>query len=78
METKMRKFAVLGASALVLALGLASASAQPNFNGTVNQDQAQAAASGALFAAPALQEGRAAATEGQGIAPVILEKNGVR
>jgi hypothetical protein len=79
----MRKNALLSASALVLALGVASASAEPHFNGELNQnpDQTlQAPASGGYYAAPTLREGRAAAIEGQGqgIAPVITEKNSVR
>jgi hypothetical protein len=74
----MRKIALLSASALVLALGVASASAEPHFNGVLTQSQDQTAQSGGYLAVPTLREGRAAAFEGQGIAPVITEKNSVR
>jgi hypothetical protein len=74
----MRKIALLGASALVLALGVASASAQPHYNGVFNQTPGQAAASDSYVATPPLHEGRTAAIQGQGIGPVILERNSVR
>jgi hypothetical protein len=73
----MRKIALLGASALVLALGVASASAQPHYNGVFNQTPGQAASDG-YVATPMLHEGRAAAMQGQGIDSVILERNSVR
>jgi hypothetical protein len=75
-KTLMRKIALLSASALVLVLGVASASAEPHYNGVLTQDQT--AQSGGYLAVPTLREGRAAAFEGQGIAPVITEKNSVR
>ena len=60
----------------MLALGVASASAQPT-NGLV-QNFGQAAASDSYSATPAMHEGRAAAIQNQGIDPVILERNSVR
>jgi hypothetical protein len=72
----MRKIALLSASALVLALGVASASAQPNRD--LVWGQTQTSASNSYFANPKLHEGRAAAMDSQGIDPVILEKNTVR
>lgn len=74
----MRKFAIIGASALVLALGVTSASAERNYDGTPSQTPGQAAASDGYSATPTLHEGRAAAIQSQGIDPVILEHNGVR
>jgi hypothetical protein len=74
----MRKIALLSASALVLALGVASASAQPNRDLVWGQTQNQTSASDSYSANPKLHEGRAAAVEGQWIDPVILEKNTVR
>jgi hypothetical protein len=79
METKMHKLAVLGASALVLALGVANASAQPNRDLAPGNGQTGVYQTTAPEASTAkLHEGRAAATDVQGIDPVIVEKHGVR
>jgi hypothetical protein len=72
----MRKIALLSASALVLALGVATASAQPNRDLATGYDQTQT--STIPVTNPKLHEGRAAATYGQGIDAVIVEKHGVR
>jgi hypothetical protein len=56
METIMRKIALLGASALVLAIGAASASAQPS------TEQLLAAGQAGPSQATSVSEGRAAAT----------------
>jgi hypothetical protein len=72
----MRKIALLSASALILALGVATASAQPNRDLATGVDQTPT--SNIYVANPKLHEGRAAATYGQGIDSVIVEKHGVR
>jgi hypothetical protein len=74
----MRKIALLSASALILALGVATASAQPNRDLATGVDQTPT--SNIYVANPKLHEGRAAATEfqHQGIDLVITEKHGVR
>jgi pectate lyase len=59
METIMRKFALLGASALVLALGVATASAEPSTQQLLNAGQGF----GQTSSSATLSEGRAAATE---------------
>jgi hypothetical protein len=64
----MRKIALLSASALVLALGVASASAQPRTEDVMNHGQTGAFQT---YAAPT-QEGRAAFVESQG--PVVLDQ----
>ncbi len=69
----MRKFALLGASALVLALGVAGASAEPfdpvsGYNGS-----AAGFAYGYPHGAPT-NEGRAAATENWAPASSVLEQ----
>ena len=61
----MRKIALLSASALVLALGVASASAQPTTDQLLAAGQAGASST-------QVYEGRAAAIETQ--APVILDQ----
>jgi hypothetical protein len=64
METIMRKFALLGASALVLALGVASASAQPSGQDFLTRGQTSAYQNYAPKASGATAyEGRAAAIE---------------
>ncbi len=65
----MRKFALLGASALVLALGVASASAEP-FNPVTGYD---GSATGRYYGS-AMSEGRAAATDNTGPTTSILEQ----
>jgi hypothetical protein len=60
----MRKIAVLGASALVLALGVASASAVPTTDQIMNHGEAATVQTFAPNASGAkVQEGRAAAIE---------------
>jgi hypothetical protein len=54
----MRKIALLGASALVLALGVASASAQPTTDQVLNHGQ-----TGAFTTSATAHEGRAASVE---------------
>jgi hypothetical protein len=56
----MRKIALLGASALVLALGVASASAQPTTDQVLSRGQ-----TGAFSTSAPTYEGRAASVEGQ-------------
>jgi hypothetical protein len=56
----MRKIALLGASALVLALGVATASAQPRTNEVLDHGQTSAFSTSAPT-----YEGRAASVEGQ-------------
>ncbi len=71
----MRKIALLGASALVLALGVASVSAEPfnpvtGYNGSANGSYlGDGASRGAT-----LNEGRAAATDGAATTSSILEQ----
>jgi hypothetical protein len=60
----MRKIALLGASALVLALGVASASAQPRTNEVLDHGQTGVFQTYSASSAT-LNEGRAAAVEGQ-------------
>jgi hypothetical protein len=63
METKMRKLVLLGASALVLALGVVGASAQPTTDQIMNAGKGATFPSSAAVAMnPTIQEGRAAAT----------------
>jgi hypothetical protein len=62
----MRKIALLSASALVLALGVASASAQPRTDEVLNHNRAGAYQTYAPNSPSAtVNEGRAAAVEGQ-------------
>ena len=58
----MRKFALLGASALVFALGAGSASAQPSTEQLLAAGQAGPAQ---VSSSATVHEGRAAATEAQ-------------
>jgi ABC-type glycerol-3-phosphate transport system substrate-binding protein len=75
----MRKIALLGASALVLALGVASASAEPTTAQIMKQDQTGTYQTYAPNAPSAtVHEGRAAAFEGSAINPVITQPRGVR
>jgi hypothetical protein len=67
----MRKIALLGASALVLALGVASASAEPTTAQILSHGQNGAYQNYA-------HEGRAAAVDGFGADSVILDHHGVR
>jgi hypothetical protein len=63
METNMRKLAVMGASALVMALGVVGASAQPTTDQVMNAGKGATFLSSAAVAMnPTIQEGRAAAT----------------
>jgi hypothetical protein len=63
METKMRNFAVMGASALVLALSVGGASAQP---GT---DQLLNAGDGATFQSSTAVQSNTTIIEGRATAP---------
>ncbi len=63
----MRKIALFSASVLVLALGVASASAEPTTDAVMNHGQAVASTS--VF------EGRAAAIQGQAPANVLIDQS---
>ncbi len=63
----MRKLAVLGASALVLALGVASASAEPSTAQVMSHGQTSA-----------IQEGRAAAVDSAYPDSIIVQSRSVR
>jgi hypothetical protein len=67
----MRKLALLGASALVLALGVASASAEPTTAQIMSRGQTAAPSA-------TVHEGRAAAVEGSANDSVILQSRSVR
>jgi hypothetical protein len=71
----MRKFALLGASALLLAVGVGSASAIP----TTDQIESHGQAGWQQYQAPrGMHEGRAAAIDGSAADSVILEQHGAR
>jgi hypothetical protein len=78
----MRKIALLSASTLVLALGVASASAEPTTAQVMSYGHSGAYQTYAPIApyAPSttVHEGRAAAFEGPGIDPVITQSRSVR
>ncbi len=57
----MRTLAVMGAAALVLALGVAGASAQPTTEQILNAGNGAQPSSTAVAMNPTIQEGRAAA-----------------
>ena len=67
----MSKIALIGASALVLALGVASASAQPTTQQLQSAGQ-QPGVTTTYSPNSTLSEGRAAAIEGDGTAPIVL------
>jgi hypothetical protein len=68
MEILMRKFALLSASALVLALGVASASAQPSGQQFLIRGETGVVGT---YGSSALSEGRAASIE----APALLDQH---
>jgi opacity protein-like surface antigen len=72
----MRKIALLGASALVLALGAASASAEPSTAQIMSHGQNGGYTQG--YHHRWVYEGRAAAVDGSAADSVILEQHGVR
>jgi len=70
----MVKFALLGASALVVALGAVSASAEPTTQQLLRAGQKPGMIK--TFSPNArLREGRAAAIEGQGSGSIIIEQH---
>jgi hypothetical protein len=75
----MRNIALLSASALVLALGVASASAEPTTAQIMSYGHAGAYQTYAPNApSAAVHEGRAAAFDGPGIDPVITQSRSAR
>jgi hypothetical protein len=72
----MRKIALLGASALVLALGVGSAFAEPTTAQVLSHGQNGAYSQG--YAPRGMYEGRAAAVDGGSADSIILEHHGIR
>jgi hypothetical protein len=71
----MRKIALFGASALVLALGVASASAIP----TTDQIESHGQTGWQQYQTPrGMHEGRAAAIDGSAADSVIVDQHGAR